>query len=157
MKGATFEEVWILTADPTADLALLQIDLSHPTDGDPVDVEPVVLGDSDKIVVGEEAISIGNPLGLAHTMTTGIVSSRRTYRGKQWIQMSTPISPGNSGGPVFNAYGEVIGVSTASVGGGFGGGQNLNLAVPINVLKSKIRPDYPGKRKFGTAGGASTW
>ncbi len=155
MNGATFEEVWVLAADPDADLALLRVDLSVPKDGTPPKAEATVLADSDKIEVGEVAISIGNPLGLEHTLTTGIVSSRRTYMGKQWIQMSTPISPGNSGGPVFNADGEVIGVSTAVVGGFLA--QNLNLAVPINVLKAKIKSDYPGKRKLGEAGGASSW
>ncbi len=156
MNGALYEEVWVLAEDPDADLALLRVDISSPKEGDPPKSEPTVLGDSDRIQVGEPAISIGNPLGLEHTLTTGIVSSRRTYRGKQWIQMSTPISPGNSGGPVFDAGGEVIGVSTAVVGN-FMGAQNLNLAVPINVLKAKIKGDYPGKHKLGAAGGASSW
>jgi len=155
IKGAVYEEVWVLTEDPQADLALLRVDLDSPADGDSPNVEPVTLDDSDAIEVGERAISIGNPLGLEHTLTTGVVSARRTYRGKQWIQMSTPVSPGNSGGPVFNGSGRVIGVTTAIVG--FGMAQNLNLAVPINVLKSKIKGDYPGKRKFGKAGGSSQW
>lgn len=155
MNGAVYEEVWVLVEDPDADLALLRVDVSSPKEGDPPKADPTVLGDSDKIQVGEAAISIGNPLGLEHTLTTGIVSSRRTYRGKQWIQMSTPISPGNSGGPVFNSDGEVMGVSTAVVGGFMA--QNLNLAVPINVLKAKIKGDYPGKHKLGATGGASSW
>lgn len=158
IDGSSFEDVWVLDVDADADLALLQVDLSKPTEGDPVDVEPLLLGDSDAVTVGEKAISIGNPLGLEHTLTTGIVSARRTYKGKHWIQMSTPISPGNSGGPVFNAKGEVIGITTATILGGFGGmAQNLNLAVPVNVLKGKIKVDYPGKRKFGKAGGPKHW
>jgi S1-C subfamily serine protease len=155
MRGALYEEVYVLAQDPQADLALLQIDLSAPSDGDVEDTEPLTLGDSDKIVVGERAISIGNPLGLEHTLTTGIVSARRTYQGKQWIQMSTPISPGNSGGPVFNEKGDVMGVSTATIGRGFG--QNLNLAVPVDVLKAMIKPSYPAKRKVGKAGNATHW
>jgi serine protease Do len=154
-NGAMYDKVWILTEDPQADLALLRVELDSPTDGDAPSATEVVLGDSDKIEVGERAISIGNPLGLEHTLTTGVISSRRTYRGKQWIQMSTPVSPGNSGGPVFNGLGEVVGVTTAIVG--FGMAQNLNLAVPINVLKTKVKGDYPGKRKFGKAGSSSNW
>lgn len=158
MGGAVYEEVWVLMVDTAADLALLQIDLSKPTEGKAVDVETVTLGDSDQVTVGERAVSIGNPLGLDHTLTTGIVSARRSYRGRQWIQMSTPVSPGNSGGPLFNGRGEVIGVTTAIIGGGFGGiAQNLNLAVPINELKSRLKADYPGKKKLGSANGPSHW
>jgi S1-C subfamily serine protease len=158
MSGATYEEVWVLAIDSAADLALLEIDIGKPKEGRPVDVEPVVLGDSDSVTVGERAVSIGNPLGLDHTLTAGIVSARRAYRGRQWIQMSTPVSPGNSGGPLFNGKGEVIGVTTAIIGGGFGGvAQNLNLAVPINELKARIKTDYPGKRKLGSGNGPTHW
>jgi S1-C subfamily serine protease len=158
MGGAVYEEVWVLLSDPVADLAVLQIDLSDPSEGKSVDVEPVVLGDSDSITVGERAVSIGNPLGLDHTLTAGLVSARRTYRGRQWIQMSTPVSPGNSGGPLFNGRGEVIGVTTAIVGGGFSGiAQNLNLAVPIAELKSRLKAEYPNKRKLGSGEGATHW
>jgi S1-C subfamily serine protease len=158
MSGAIYEEVWVLVADSAADLALLQIDLSQPTEGDPVDVESCTLGDSDDVTVGERAISIGNPLGLDHTLTTGIVSARRTYRGRQWIQMSTPVSPGNSGGPLFDGHGQVIGVTTAIIAGGFGGiAQNLNLAVPIKELQARMKPSYPDKRKLGTGSGPSHW
>jgi len=158
-NGARYDEIWVLEADSAADLALLQVDLTDPKEGDPPDVEPVTLGDSGDVVVGERAISIGNPLGLEHTLTTGVVSSRRTYKGRKWIQMSTPISPGNSGGPVFTGKGLVMGVTTAQIRGGmFGGGaQNLNLAVPINELKSKLKPDYPNRRKLGSGGPSSSW
>ena len=81
MSGASFEKVWVLVADPTADLALLRVDPSQPSDGDPVDVEPVELGRSEKVSVGARAISIGHPLGLEHTLTTGVVSAGRTFRG----------------------------------------------------------------------------
>jgi S1-C subfamily serine protease len=157
MNGAVYEEVWVLDEDPQADLAILRVVLDKPASGDAPKVTHVALADSDKIEVGERAISIGNPLGLEHTLTTGVVSSRRTYQGKQWIQMSTPVSPGNSGGPVFNGNGAVIGVTTAIVTG-FGLAQNLNLAIPVNILKSKIKGAYPGKRQFGKpGGGSSTW
>jgi len=71
--------------------------------------------------------------------------------------MSTPISPGNSGGPLFNSRGEVIGISTAGYIGGMA--QNLNLAVPVNDLRSLLRTDYPGRHKIGdsAAPGAGRW
>jgi hypothetical protein len=136
------------------DLALLSIDIEHPTDAGPrVDAKPLVLGDSEAVVVGERAISIGNPLGLEHTLTDGLVSARRMYEGRAWIQMSVPVSPGNSGGPLFNMRGEVIGITTRQVlGGMFGRAQNLNLAVPTNELKKLIAPTYPSRRKFGERG-----
>jgi S1-C subfamily serine protease len=156
MNGASYKTVWALEVDAGADLALLQIDLGAPDEGEAPRVDPVMLGDSEKVTVGESAVSIGNPLGLEHTLTTGVVSSRRSYRGKNWIQISAPISPGNSGGPVFNERGEVIGITTATIGGGFVPAQNLNLAVPINDMKAKVKADYPGKRKLGK-GGPKSW
>ena len=156
-NGAVFDEIELLVDDSTADLALLRIDPSKSSDGGPkVEAPPVVLGDSDKVVVGEKAISIGNPLGLEHTLTDGLISSRRLYEGRAWIQMSVPVSPGNSGGPLFNMRGEVIGVTTAQIGAGFGRAQNLNLAVPVNDLKKLIRSEYPQRRKFGESS-SSSW
>jgi len=159
MNDTTFDQVELLADDKSLDLALLKVDLSHGGDGgSALDVPPVELGDSDSVVVGERAISIGNPLGLEHTLTDGLVSARRMYEGRAWIQMSVPVSPGNSGGPLFNMRGQVIGVTTAQVAAGmFGRAQNLNLAVPVNVLKTMIRPDYPQRRKFGAGSGSGQW
>jgi S1-C subfamily serine protease len=156
-NGAMFEDIELLVDDSTADLALLRVDPSKPHDGGPkFEAEPVTLGDSDKVVVGERAISIGNPLGLEHTLTDGLISSRRLYEGRAWIQMSVPVSPGNSGGPLFNMRGEVIGVTTAQIGAGFGRAQNLNLAVPVNDLKKLLRSEYPQRRRFGESS-SSSW
>jgi len=157
MSGDVFDDVELLADDKAHDLALLRVDIAQG-DGGASKVSPVDLGDSDAVVVGERAISIGNPLGLEHTLTDGLVSARRTYEGKKWIQMSVPVSPGNSGGPLFNMRGQVIGVTTAQVAAGiFGRAQNLNLAVPINVLKAMISPDYPQRRKFGAGSGSTQW
>jgi S1-C subfamily serine protease len=156
-SGAVFDTVDLLVDEPSMDLALLRVDLAHPADAGPkVEAAPLTLGDSDAVVVGERAISIGNPLGLEHTLTDGLISSRRIYEGKQWIQMSVPVSPGNSGGPLFNMRGEVVGVTTAQIGGGFARAQNLNLAVPVNALKKLIRSEYPQRRKFGESS-SSQW
>ncbi|HEU5075582.1 MAG TPA: trypsin-like peptidase domain-containing protein, partial [Polyangiaceae bacterium] len=157
MKGTSFDEPELLTEDAAVDLALLRIDLKKPSSGVPIDVEPLVLGDSDAVAVGERALSIGNPLGLDHTLTDGLISARRVYEGRQWIQTSVPISPGNSGGPLINYKGEVIGVTTASLGSAFGLAQNLNLAVPVNILKRLLKEDYPGRRKFGDAARSAHW
>jgi hypothetical protein len=159
MSGAVFDSVELLVESAAADLALLKIDPKAPEDGGaPVTVPPLRLGDSDQVVVGERAISIGNPLGLEHTLTDGLVSSRRIYEGRAWIQMSVPVSPGNSGGPLFNMRGDVIGITTQQVmGGAFGRAQNLNLAVPINELKKLISTTYPQRRKFGQGEAPSHW
>lgn len=159
LNGALYKKVELLDENPDRDLALLRVKLDEPEDGSPkAEAEPLSLGDSDAVVVGERAIAIGNPLGLEHTLTDGLVSARRIYEGKPWIQMSVPVSPGNSGGPLFNMSGEVIGVITAQILGGMGGrAQNLNLAVPVNDLQKMIRSEYPKRRAFGSPGGSSQW
>jgi len=158
-NGAVYEQVDLLADAAETDLALLRIDMQKPTsDAGVPEAPPLVLGDSEKVVVGERAVSIGNPLGLEHTLTDGLVSSRRVYEGRDWIQMSVPISPGNSGGPLFNMRGEVIGISTATLSGAFAAAQNLNLAVPVNELKRLIRPSYASRRRIGDQGATpSQW
>lgn len=143
--GTELARVELLTSDEQADLALLRVDPKQL----PTPPVLVVLGDSEAVKVGEPVSVIGNPLGLDHTLTNGIVSARRVYEGERFIQMSAPISPGNSGGPVFDRHGRVIGVSVAQMIGG----QNLNLAVPISQLRALIAEDYPNRRSFG----ASSW
>lgn len=155
INGASYEDVELLAEDSGQDLALLRVTLDKPKDGNAPKVPPLEIGNSDSVQVGERVISIGNPLGLEHTLSDGLVSQRRTYMGRQWIQTTAPISPGNSGGPLFDMKGHVIGITTAQVG--VFRAQNLNLAVPINSLKSLIRPDYPQRRKFGKGPKSSTW
>jgi putative serine protease PepD len=120
--------------DPTSDLAVIQIPSGKVN-------MAVPLGDSDRIHVGQKAIAIGNPFGLSHTLTTGIVSamnrSIRTDEGSQiddLIQTDAAINPGNSGGPLLNSNGEVIGINTAifSLSGGY---QGIGFAIPINRAK----------------------
>jgi serine protease Do len=153
LSGKTIEngDVELLADNPADDLALLRLHTKET-------LKAVEFGDSEQVMVGEHVISIGNPLGLEHTLTDGLVSARRIYEGRAYIQMSAPVSPGNSGGPLFNMRGQVIGVTTAQVAGGlFGRAQNLNLAIPINVLKPMIQGDYPKRHRFGDAVGTSTW
>ncbi len=144
------DSIELLADNPADDLALLRIHTKER-------LKAVDLGDSEAVTVGEHVISIGNPLGLEHTLTDGLISSRRLYEGHPYIQMSAPVSPGNSGGPLFNMRGEVIGVTTGQINVMFGGAQNLNLAIPINVIKSMILADYPHRHAFGKGAGTTSW
>lgn len=93
------------------------------------------LGDSDDTKVGESVVAIGSPLGFQNTLSQGIVSGVRNGV----VQMSAPISPGSSGGPVLDSYGKVVGVSVAFVRGG----EDLNFAVPINWAKPYLNSTAP--------------
>jgi serine protease Do len=117
--------------DEKFDLALVRIDAKGQL--------PVAsLGDSDKIEVGEWVLAIGNPFGLAQTVTAGIVSAQGRVIGSgpydDFIQTDASINPGNSGGPLFNTKGEVIGINTAILAGG----QGIGFAIPVNMAKSII-------------------
>ena len=92
------------------------------------------IGDSDKIEVGESVFAVGNPEGLEGTFSQGIVSSIREVGSDKLLQITAPISPGSSGGPILNSKGEVIGVSVAT----YREGQNLNFAIPSNYFKSLL-------------------
>ena len=108
------------------DLVLLKISASQTAS--------LSLGDSDKVEVGDSVFAIGNPQGLEGTFSQGIVSSIREIGSDKLLQITAPISPGSSGGPVLNSEGEVIGVSVAT----FRDGQNLNFAIPSNYLNALI-------------------
>lgn len=97
------------------------------------------LGDSDTLEVGEWVMAIGNPFGLSHTVTAGIISAKGRVIGSgpydDFIQTDASINPGNSGGPLFNAEGRVIGINTAIIAGGGGG---IGFAIPISMAKSIV-------------------
>jgi len=116
--------------DEATDLALLQI----VTDGKPLPVAD--LGDSDALKVGEWVIAVGNPLGLDHTVTLGIISARgRTGFGGQFddfLQTDAAINPGNSGGPLVNTQGKIVGINTMVLERT----QGLSFSIPINTLKT---------------------
>lgn len=135
----------VVGTDPDSDLAVVQVDAV------PAGVEPVPLGDSDELQVGQLTIAIGNPLGQDRTVTTGIVSALgRTLAETPGgfsiggiIQTDAAINPGNSGGPLLNAQGEVIGVNTAiaTIPDRFGGvqaSQGIGFAVPVNLVKRVV-------------------
>lgn len=142
MDGTVADSVEILAESPDHDLALIRIKTKAV-------LTPVILGDSEKVTVGERVVSIGNPLGLEHTLTDGVISARRVIETRKMIQMSAPVSPGNSGGPLFNARGEVVGVTTA-IYAAHSVAQNLNLAMPINDVRAMVRAEYPERHAVGT-------
>lgn len=114
----------ILALDPDLDM-LVAASSFHKS-------EPLRLGDSSSAQVGESIVVIGNPSGLEGTVSTGIVSAVRTVEKLKFIQITAPISPGSSGGPVFSMTGRVIGMATAYLTTG----QNLNFAMPIEYLRT---------------------
>ncbi len=121
----------IIGADPQSDLAILEISGSK--------LPIISLGDSSTLEVGEWVIAIGNPFGLSHTLTVGVVSAKeRSSLGisdyEDFIQTDAAINPGNSGGPLVNLNGEVVGINTAifSRSGGYMG---IGFAIPINLAK----------------------
>ena len=91
----------------------------------------VSLADSDSVAVGQDVVVLGSPQGLEGTVSTGIVGGLRTLGSVKFLQVTAPISPGSSGGPVFNSVGRVIGIATATSARG----QNLNFALPVNLLR----------------------
>lgn len=125
--GTSSQVSGVVAFDSAHDVAVVK--LASPTKA------VLHLGDSDKVKVGEKVVAIGSPLGLQNTVSEGIVSGLRNGI----IQMSNPISPGSSGGAVFDRYGNVIGISVATVTAG----QNLNFAVPINWAKAYLSGGNP--------------
>jgi len=104
--GAFFDVDGVVAFDKARDLAVIK---AHGQN-----FRVVILGDSDRIQVGEEVVAIGSPLSLESTVSNGIVSAIRTIEkeGGKFLQVTTPISPGSSGGPLFNMAGEVVGITS---------------------------------------------
>ncbi len=126
-------ECELIGADPETDLAVVQIRAREP-------LPFVELGNSDDLLIGETVIAIGNPFGLHHTVTTGVLSaenrsirsSEREYHG--FLQTDASINPGNSGGPLLNLDGEVIAINTAI----FRDAEGIGFAIPINRAKRVV-------------------
>ena len=133
----------LLGKDEKVDLALLKVETTHP-------LSSVPFGDSDTARVGDWVLAIGNPFGLGGSVTAGIVSARgRDIRQSQYddfIQTDAPINRGNSGGPLFNMRGEVIGINTA-IYSPSGGSVGIGFSVPANLAKTVVAQ----LREFGRA------
>jgi len=148
----------ILHRDPAHDLALIQIEPKKKL------TAFLKLGDSDGLQVGQKVLAIGNPFGLAGTLTTGIVSSlhrkiQSEERGgdlEDMIQTDAAINSGNSGGPLLDSQGNVIGINTAIYGPN-GGSVGIGFAIPINRAKVMLGDFRSGKRPASSAIGVTTY
>jgi len=127
LKRVIYKNVRIAALDPFHDLAILQVK------GKPDEpFLPIVFSPEEKARVGEKVFVIGNPLGLERSVTEGVVShTARNFGGKLYLQVDASVNPGNSGGPLFNSKGEVIGV----INMGVRSMQGLNFAIPIHHVK----------------------
>jgi len=125
----------IVGTDAAHDLAVIQIKAP--------DLQPMTLGDSTHLLVGQKVYAIGNPFGLAGTLTRGIVSSIRSVeepdgvRIEEAIQTDAAINPGNSGGPLLNWHGEVIGINTM-IASQVGQSSGIGFAIPVNTAKAVL-------------------
>jgi S1-C subfamily serine protease len=125
----------VVGTDRAHDLAVIQIKAP--------DLQPMTLGDSTHLLVGQKVYAIGNPFGLAGTLTRGIVSSIRSVeepdgvRIEEAIQTDAAINPGNSGGPLLNWHGEVIGINTM-IASNVGQSAGIGFAIPINTAKAVL-------------------
>lgn len=154
------EEAEVVGEDPSTDVAVLRVNAPEET------LKPLTLGDSDSVGVGDPVIAIGNPLNVGISVTTGIVSglgrpidAPNGYTISGAVQTDAALSSGNSGGPLLDSRGEVIGINSLSAAApGFGTvAQGLNFAVPINTVKSvadqlietgRVEHGYIGVRMF---------
>ena len=135
-EGGDTYDADVLGADPSTDIAVIQVDA-------PSDVlEPLSLGDSSQVRVGDSAIAIGNPFGLDRTATAGIISAVQReisapngFTITNAIQTDAPINPGNSGGPLIDSGGRVIGINSQIESAGGQGNVGIGFAVPINTAR----------------------
>ena len=131
LKNEKEYDAQIIGRDANTDIALIKI---ISDDDFPV----IQLGDSDAFKVGQWVIAIGNPFGLGHTVTAGIVSAKGRVIGSgpydDFIQTDASINPGNSGGPLLNMQGEVVGINTIIIAGGTG----IGFAIPVNLVREIV-------------------
>jgi serine protease Do len=124
----------VVGTDPPTDLALLKVDAEG--------LDPIELGDSESLEVGDWVLAIGNPFGLARTVSAGIVSAKgRANMGivdyEDFIQTDAAVNPGNSGGPLVDLQGRVVGINTAIASNG-GGNVGVAFAIPIDMAKEIV-------------------
>jgi len=124
----------VVGLDPRTDVALLKIEAPN--------LPALPFGDSDRLEVGEPVMAIGNPFGLEQTVTTGIVSAKERFIGSgpydDFIQTDASVNPGNSGGPLVDTRGTLVGINTA-IFSQTGGSVGIGFAIPINLAKDVLR------------------
>src|SRR4051794_21237015 len=138
-EGGDLIEARVIGRDLSTDLAVLKVDPGAAK------LQPLPLGNSNRVRVGDPAIAIGNPFGYDRTVTTGIISALQrqikapnNFTIGHVIQTDAPINPGNSGGPLLNARGQVIGVNSQIATAGSSGSVGIGFAVPINTAKRVV-------------------
>ena len=125
-KSITYTIEGVAATDKINNLAILKVTANA--------IKPLPLGDSNIVRIGEAVYVVGNSKGMGGTFSNGIISSRRAKYTQEPFQVTAPISPGSSGGPVLNSKGKVIGISFMTLRDG----QNLNFAIPVNILKELL-------------------
>jgi serine protease Do len=130
----------LIGSDAKTDIALIKINRES---GGTTEFPFLELGSSEHLEVGEWVVAIGNPFGLSHTVTVGVVSALGRSIGAgpydEFIQTDASINPGNSGGPLINIEGQVIGINTAIISGNTGGNVGIGFAIPINIAKGILK------------------
>ena len=120
----------LIGSDPATDIAVLRIDAPN--------IEPLALGESDSLRVGQQVFAVGNPYGLEETVTRGIVSAKGRHTGSdraiEHIQHDAAVNEGNSGGPLLNVRGEIVGINSA-IFSKTGGWQGISFAIPVNSVR----------------------
>ena len=144
----------VVGRDPDTDLAVIRL-IEKPRE--PLTVVP--LGDSDKLVVGQKVLAIGNPFGMDRTLTTGVISGlQRPIRARNnrqiegAIQTDASINPGNSGGPLFDSHGRMIGINSQILSPS-GASAGVGFAVPVNIAKRIV----PQLIRLRTGAETQTW
>jgi hypothetical protein len=130
--GEIYDRIDVVQYDLRRDIVVLKIKPFRP-------LKALRLANDDELVVGEDAAAIGNPQGLEATVSGGIISGYRQAEGYRLVQTTVPISPGSSGGPLFNLNGGVVGMVTSYVDNAQG--QNLNFAVPIVYIRTLLNSE----------------
>ena len=129
--GASHRVTAVHATDRASDLALLKIDAAG--------LDPLPLGNAGELRDGAEVIALGHPQGFEHSVVSGVLSGRRELEGKELLQLAIPVEPGNSGGPVLDRDGKVVGVLTMRSAAS----NNLGFAMPIDALASLIENPNP--------------
>jgi S1-C subfamily serine protease len=138
-SGNNLVDASVVGRDPSTDLAVIKVDPSKAK------LQPLTLGDSDKVLVGDPVVAIGNPFGYSRTVTTGIISAKQRrieapngFQIDNVLQTDAAINPGNSGGPLIDANGRVIGINSQIATAGVPGSVGIGFAVPVNTAKQVV-------------------
>ena len=130
--GEIYDRIDVVQYDLRRDIAVLKIQPFRQ-------LKALRLASDDDVLVGDEAAAIGNPQGLEATVSAGIISGHRQVEGFRLVQTTVPVSPGSSGGPLFNMAGEVVGIVAGGVDNARG--QNLNFAVPVVYIRTLLKAE----------------